>query len=201
MIVTATLLACAVVSAAPDALQADDMRSIIAVESGGNEFAINVNQPRGLPPVGPQHPTSAAEAAQIAHRYIAEGYSVDIGIAQVNSRNLGVLGLTVEQALDPCANVAGGYAILNKYYLAALSQFHDKGIAKAAAVSAYNTGDFGRGFSNGYVARVMAASLGLPSKGVKVASNVAATSVAAPDIYSADGVEHLGDSENDRSPQ
>jgi len=137
------LLACAP-NVAPVTLQA-----IAQVESGDNPLAVSVNgigvQP---PPAG-----NAQEAAHVAERYIARGYSVDIGLMQVNSHNLVALGVTVAQVLDPCRNIHAAATILTADYAAAARTRGDGQAALQAALSAYNTGDFYRGFSNGYVAR------------------------------------------------
>ena len=140
--IAAALLACAA-NVAPVTLQA-----IIQVESGGNPLAINVNGLRVQPPA-----TTAAEAAQIASTYIARGFSVDIGLMQVNSRNLPSLGITVTEVLDPCINIRSGGEILTANYAEATRSRGAGQAALQAALSAYNTGDFYRGFGNGYVAR------------------------------------------------
>jgi type IV secretion system protein VirB1 len=142
--IVAALLACAM-NVAPVTLDA-----IVRAESGGNPIAINVNHL-----VGPQpHAVSAADAAALTRRYIAAGYSVDIGLMQVNSRDLAALGYTIEDALDPCRSISGGAAILAADYSRAVQQFGEGQRALLAALSAYNTGDFYRGFGNGYVSRV-----------------------------------------------
>jgi len=56
----------------------------------------------------------------------------DYGLAQINERNFGWLGLTYKTALEPCAS------------LHAAAQY-------LVAMSVYNTGDRERGFRNGYV--------------------------------------------------
>jgi type IV secretion system protein VirB1 len=93
------------------------------------------------------------EAAKITEQYIARGYSVDLGLMQVNSRNLAALGVTIEQMLDPCTNIRGGAKILTADYVAAARTRGEGQRALEAALSAYNTGDFYRGFVNGYVAQ------------------------------------------------
>lgn len=137
------LLACAP-NVAPFTLAA-----VIRVESGGNPLAIHIN---GLD-VQPPPATRAAAAAQTAERYILHGYSVDLGLMQVNSRNLVALGTTVDRVLDPCTNVRDGAAILTADYAAAALSRGDGQQALRAALSAYNTGSFYRGFVNGYLAR------------------------------------------------
>lgn len=137
------LLACAP-NVAPITLQA-----IVQVESGGNPMALNINGVRVQPP----SPRNASEAAQVAKSYITRGYSVDIGLMQVNSRNLAALGITVEQVLDPCTNIRAAATILTADYAQAARTRGDGQSALQAALSDYNTGDFYRGFANGYVAR------------------------------------------------
>ena len=141
--IAAALLACAA-NVAPVTLEA-----VVRVESGGNPLAINVNHLLGPQP----HPATLAEAVAIAERYVARGYSVDLGLMQVNSRNLTALGTTIEQVLDPCANVKAGAAILTANYAEAVRSRGEGQGALQAALSAYNTGSFYRGFANGYVAR------------------------------------------------
>ena len=102
--ITAPLLACAP-NVAPATLEA-----VISVESGGNPFALNVN---GLS-VQPPPARDIREAAKVAASFIARGYSVDLGLMQVNSRNLVTLGLTLQQVLDPCTNIRGGATILHR---------------------------------------------------------------------------------------
>jgi type IV secretion system protein VirB1 len=143
-VITAALLACAA-NVAPATLKA-----IIEVESRGDSLLLQVN---GLA-AQPRHATDANEAAELARRYITQGYSVDLGLMQVNSRNLAALGYTIEQVLgDPCVNIRAGAAVLTADYEAAMRTHGDGQAALQAALSAYNTGDFYRGFANGYVAR------------------------------------------------
>jgi type IV secretion system protein VirB1 len=137
------LLACAP-NIAPVTLEA-----VIRVESGGNPLAVNVNGLRVQPPPA----ATAAEAARTAESYILRGYSVDLGLMQVNSRNLVALGTTVERVLDPCTNVRDGAVILTADYAEAARSRGDGQPALQAALSAYNTGSVYRGFANGYVAR------------------------------------------------
>ena len=141
--IPALLLACAP-EVAPATLEA-----VIQVESGGDPFAVNVNRFGGPQP----HPTDLKDAARQAERFITRGYSVDIGLMQVNSRNLAALGYTVRQVLDPCTNIRGGATILAADYVRAVQTYGSGQRALQAALSAYNTGDFYRGFANGYVAR------------------------------------------------
>jgi type IV secretion system protein VirB1 len=180
--IPAVLLACAI-NVAPITLEA-----IIQVESGGNPLSVNVNHLRGPQP----HPATLAEAVSTAQRYIAQGYSVDLGLMQVNSGNLAALGYGIEQVLDPCTNIKGGAAILTANYAdAARSRGEGQGAMKAA-LSAYNTGNFYRGFENGYVAKYYGrGAVPALAGGVREATVTAATVKRAappppPNPYTAD---------------
>lgn len=141
--IAAALLACAA-NVAPVTLEA-----VMRVESGGNPLAVNVNHVAGPQP----RPATLAEAVATAQAYVARGYSVDLGLMQVNSRNLAALGLSVDQVLDPCTNLKAGGTILTANYADAVRSRGEGQGALQAALSAYNTGSFYRGFENGYVAK------------------------------------------------
>jgi type IV secretion system protein VirB1 len=164
--IAAVLLACAV-NVAPVTVAA-----IVGVESGGNPIALNIN---GLGRA--VHPRTPAEAAALARRYIAAGYSVDLGLMQINSGNLAALGYTIEDALDPCRNIAGGGKIIRADYAAAVDRFGEGQRALLAAFSAYNTGSFERGFENGYVSRYF---------GSTAPANVSAAAARTVNPYDAD---------------
>ncbi|MDE3121606.1 MAG: lytic transglycosylase domain-containing protein [Paracoccaceae bacterium] len=131
----------------------DTLARVVKVESGGNPLALNVNHLAGR---AQPKPTTAAEAARLAAAYIAKGYSVDMGLMQVNSGTLQRLDYTVADMFDPCTNLAAGAAILTENYTSAKSTREDPQKALRAALSAYNTGNFKAGFRNGYVRRYMA---------------------------------------------
>ena len=123
--------------------------AIVHTESHGRPFALNVNG-------GSQPPAraSAASAASTAQRYIAAGYSVDLGLGQINSRNMRWLGLTWETVFDPCTNIAALGRVLTQNYNTAIAG-RDPQTALRVALSLYNTGSSSRGFRNGYVAKVV----------------------------------------------
>lgn len=78
--------------------------AIVHTESKGYQFALNVNGAARQP----RRADTAAHAARIARSYIARGYSVDLGLGQINSRNMRALGLTWESVFDPCINIGAG---------------------------------------------------------------------------------------------
>ena len=120
---------------------------VIVTESGGDALQINVNK-------GPRvRATSAIEGAAIVRRYMAAGYTVDVGLAQINSGNFARLGVTVEQAFDPCTSLCLASSVLQQGYGLA-SRFYTGLDAISATYSLYNTGTLTQGFRNGYVGRV-----------------------------------------------
>jgi len=134
------------------------LQAIMRVESGAHVLAIKVNGATEQPlPAG-----SAADATAIATAWIAKGYDVDMGLMQVNSRNLQSLGYSVAQMFDPCTNIAAGASILTADYLLASVGRPDPQVTLRAALSAYNTGSFERGFFNGYVAKYYGPYAGRP---------------------------------------
>lgn len=136
------ILACA------PGVSVDTVQQIVQVESAGDPLALNVNKGRLE-----RKATDAADAAALAKKYIAEGYSVDMGLMQVNSTNLASLGYTVEDMFDTCKNIKAGAQIYTNFYNRAAQVFSEKAEIHLAALSAYNTGDFTRGLTNGYVAK------------------------------------------------
>ena len=123
--------------------------AIIRTESRGDPLALNVNKARQ-----PARATNAADAIATAQRYVAAGYSVDMGLGQINSRNMRRLGLTWENIFDPCTNVAAlGRVITGNYR--AVAGGRDPQDALRVAISMYNTGSTSRGFRNGYVGKVV----------------------------------------------
>jgi len=123
--------------------------AIVQTESSGDPFALNVNGGRR-----PARQNNAADAAATAQRFVAAGYSVDLGLGQINSRNMRWLGLTWETVFDPCTNVAALGRVLTTNYNAVRAG-RDPQAALRVALSMYNTGSQTRGFRNGYVAKVI----------------------------------------------
>lgn len=123
--------------------------AIIQTESSGEPFALSVNGGRQ-----PARQSNAADAVATARRFVAAGYSVDLGLGQINSRNMRWLGLTWETVFDPCTNVAALAHVLTTNYNA-VKAGRDPQSALRVALSMYNTGSQTRGFRNGYVAKVV----------------------------------------------
>lgn len=147
--------------------------AIVQTESSGDPFALNVNGGRQ-----PARQTNAVDAAATARRYVAAGYSVDLGLGQINSRNMRWLGLNWETVFDPCTNVAALGRVLTTNYNA-VKPGRDPQTALRVALSMYNTGSQTRGFRNGYVAKVVG-NAGGASTGELLAPTFPVAAAAAP---------------------
>ncbi|MBB4642689.1 type IV secretion system protein VirB1 [Rhizorhapis suberifaciens] len=128
----------------------ETIAAIVQTESHGNELAIGVN---GLARQ-PAPASSIVQAVQIARYYVGKGYSVDLGLGQINSRNMKALGLTWDNVFDPCTNLAAAAVVLSGNYRGVRAGLHPQR-ALRIALSMYNTGSQSRGFSNGYVGKVI----------------------------------------------
>lgn len=147
--------------------------AVVKAESGFDPLAIGVNGPGG----GPVRSRRPEEAVRRAKALIATGRSVDLGLGQINSRNLGWLGLTVEAAFDPCRNLAAAARVLEDGWRRAGSAAPQARLR--TALSFYNTGHPTRGARNGYVARVVrAAAQVVPA--LEPVPGAPATTVEAP---------------------
>ena len=139
------VLACAPLIAPDTAL------AVIAVESGGNPYAIGV--------IGAslqRQPRNAAEAVATVTALDAAGWNYDLGVAQINKKNLAKYGLDFRSAFDACRNVQAMQSILGDCYQRA-SKTAPQQHALRQAFSCYQSGNFQTGFQHGYVGRVVAA--------------------------------------------
>ncbi len=127
------------------------MAAIVRTESRFNPLAININAKFRLK----RQPTTKAEAIQTAKWLLANNYNIDIGLGQVNSANMRQTNLSIEDAFDPCKNIAAAARILQSNYAAASKRTTTDQHALRAALSAYNTGSYSRGIANGYVQKVI----------------------------------------------
>ncbi|MVF24242.1 hypothetical protein EVC37_21925 [Methylocaldum sp. BRCS4] len=131
------------------------LNALIKTESGGNPFAIYDNSSRSSVKV-----TNAEDAVAKADALIRQGHSVDMGLGQINSRNLSRLGLSVRQIFDPCTNIKAASTVWEWGLKKAIEAFGEGEKATLAAMSVYNTGSLSAGFANGYVRRA-ASNLGI----------------------------------------
>ena len=127
------------------------MTALVRVESAGNPYAIHDNTAsRSFSPV------DAREAAAWARQLLSQRHNIDLGLSQINSANLAKLGMSVDEAFDPCANLHGGATILSFDYRASVAKFGEGQFALRRAIGAYNTGSLYEG--DAYVSQILAAA-------------------------------------------
>jgi type IV secretion system protein VirB1 len=87
-----------------------DKYAIVATaqrESGLEPLAIHDNT-TGVSLFGDEVPGKAAQ-------FIAAGHSVDLGLMQINSQNLTMLGLSIPDAFDPCRSMSAAAKLLGLF--------------------------------------------------------------------------------------
>ena len=132
-------------------VHAETARALVSVESAFNPWAIGV--------VGGalvRQPRHRAEALATAKALRNAGLNFSVGLGQINVGNFERLGLTVESAFEPCANLAAMQVVLTECFDRAsgsASKAVDQ-VALRQALSCYYSGNFTTGFEHGYVRRV-----------------------------------------------
>jgi type IV secretion system protein VirB1 len=113
--------------------------SVIAVESGGQLYAINDNDTRRA-----YFPASLDSAKALLGRLA--GHQLAVGIAQVDSANFARFGIGAADALDPCTNLRLGAQVLLEDYRRAYAgatgatEEERRQVALRRALSLYNSG-------------------------------------------------------------
>lgn len=140
--------------------------ALVSVESAFNPWAIGV--------VGGalvRQPRHRAEALATARALQAAGWNFSVGLGQINMGNFERLGLTLDAAFEPCANLAAMQSVLAECFdrarapaaaangttTTATSPPVDQ-TALRQALSCYYSGNFATGFRHGYVRKVVAAA-------------------------------------------
>jgi type IV secretion system protein VirB1 len=131
------------------AVPAKTLEAVARTESGLDPWALHDNT-TGVSEI----PASQDQAQADAAAWISRGDSVDVGLMQINSANFGALGLTASAALDPCASLARGAAVLQAAYGGGTTTAEQQ-VALLMALSRYNTGSPLKGIMNGYAHTVM----------------------------------------------
>ena len=127
--------------------------ALVRVESDFNPHAIGV--------VGgtlERQPRDRSEALATTQRLQASGWNFSVGLAQINVHNLQRLGLTVDAAFDPCANLAAMQVLLKDCFDRASGNGDSSQHSLRRALSCYYSGNFVTGFRDGYVSRVVRAA-------------------------------------------
>jgi type IV secretion system protein VirB1 len=138
-------------------VDAGTTRALVAVESGFNPHAIGVVGAALM-----RQPRHRAEALATAQALQAGGWNFSLGLAQINVRNFKRLGLDIERAFDPCANLTAMQTVLTDCFeRSSRREGRARGAHQRAlrqALSCYYSGNFATGFEHGYVQRVAAAA-------------------------------------------
>ena len=144
----------------------ENIDRVTHVESKWNAFAININyQKRYLD----RQPSSKEEAISTAQRLLKanaglKDYSLDLGVAMINTKNLIRYNVDLATVFDPCTNLQWADFFLVDCYQRASKLLAGEEAIKAA-FSCYNTGNFKTGLENGYVAKIYRA---VPKRHVRV---------------------------------
>jgi type IV secretion system protein VirB1 len=139
-----------VINCAPN-IALSTMLAIVKTESQGHRLAIGLNHGKHLRYGAKNLPQAIAWVDYLE----AHNYDFDIGLAQVNIKNVHKYGYRAHDMLDPCKNLTlAGVILQSNYATAKLNSRNDKE-ALYKTISAYNTGNYHSGFSNGYVYRVV----------------------------------------------
>ena len=125
--------------------------AIVQVESGGAPWAIHDNTSKRR-----WHARNYREAVAIGNALVRLGHSVDMGLAQVNSRNLARVRMSVAEVFEPCRNLIAAATILEDCYAPAATKYGAAQRALVHALGCYNTGSLYAG--RRYVARVLEAA-------------------------------------------
>ena len=139
-------------SCAPQ-VAAETIAAIAQTESGRDPLAIYDNSTRES-----HYPAEKGEAAELARQLLRAGHSIDVGLMQINSNNWSWLGLSLEDAFEPCASIRAGAKVLT-------------------SLSVYNSGSPRAGI--GYAVRVLAASMHMREGGNDQPRNGAAPNPSA----------------------
>lgn len=126
------------------------MVALIKTESRGNRLALGLNGARLR-----FQPKSESQAIAWVRYLDKHGYNYDVGLAQINIKNIRKFNLKPEQLLEPCTNISIAGKILTVNYLTALNTTNNAQEALRKALSKYNTGNNYSGYQNGYIYRVL----------------------------------------------
>ena len=137
-------------------VHAETASALVQVESGDNPWAIGVVG--GLLDRQPREPGEALVTARALRQ---AGWNFSVGLAQINVTHLARLGLTLEQAFDPCINLAAMQTLLLDCFTRAEGSRADPRGQQPAlrrALSCYYSGNFTTGLRQGYVGKVLRAA-------------------------------------------
>jgi len=135
------------------------MEGIARTESAMYPYALSINYPlrsaRHHGYIGKvimrRQPRSKTEAIHWARWYLEKGYTVSVGLVQVNVEMADRFHVMPMALFEPCVNLAAGAKILSQDY--AFVSHDENGLIQA--YSLYNSGSASLGISNGYASTVV----------------------------------------------
>jgi len=141
------------------AVSPEIMRALAKTESAMYPYVLSINYPetsarrRGYDGkvLLLRQPRSKTEAIHWAKWYLSQGYTVSIGLVQVNVEMAPRLRVPPMALFDPCINLAAGAKIFLSDY-ATVPHTQD-GLLQA--FSLYNSGTYSVGITNGYASTVL----------------------------------------------
>lgn len=141
----------------------DTLAAISRTESAFHPFALSINYPQtsarragfanGSMLLARQ-PRTLTEAMSWASWFQRHGYTVSVGLMQINTQTATLYGVSLRQLFDPCLNVKAGAKIITDYYHHTHRNGSSTSEALLNAISAYNSGNTNTGYENGYVTGV-----------------------------------------------
>ena len=142
------------------------MSAVVSVESAAHPYALSINYPERLAREGREvpllaaQPASAREAMSWTRGLLAQGFSVSVGLAQINVERFAWLeaqgiARNLADLFEPCRNLRAAQAIL----LECWNHEADVDLSTSRTrlrrtLSCYNSGNPVTGLRNGYVHRV-----------------------------------------------
>jgi type IV secretion system protein VirB1 len=142
------------------------MSAVVSVESAAHPYALSINYPERLVREGREvpaldsQPASAREAMGWTREFLAQGYTVSVGLAQINVERIDWLkaqgiARNLADLFEPCRNLRAAQAILLECWnREADAPLLPPRLRLHRTLSCYNSGNPVTGLRNGYVHRV-----------------------------------------------
>ncbi|MGF7157149.1 lytic transglycosylase domain-containing protein [Bartonella heixiaziensis] len=130
------------------------LSAVVMQESRGSIYAVGLNDDHKL-----SHQSSTLkEVIAITKKLKQDGHNFDMGLGQINAKNLKWFSMSLSNLFDPCKNFKAAQAALTYCYERAILACSSEQTALQAALSYYNTVSFKSGSinlsTNAYVQKV-----------------------------------------------
>lgn len=136
------------------------VQALIEVESGGVPHSLTVIGQDGVALKMQPLVKNLEESISIATLNVAAGYTVKVGLMQVSSADLARFGIPLKSGFSTCQNILAGSRVYSEITdrVSKLGKYFPTPHKKTqAALSAYKTGSYWSGITNGYAAKVIRA--------------------------------------------